>query len=379
MWKLVTAICAALLLVACGGGGGGEVAREEPSQESLTVEQAYARVAEAMTRTGQVYHTVIEGEAKVGEMSHSSASEYWVDAGRDLARVGDTEVIVGGVRYTGGSPIAAERPSNKSPAHRCHGANFVVSALLQCQGENELSSAVEVGQYQDNSAIVLVSDIEISGEDETSKYTQRLYLDRSTFLPLAFEDKGTLESDKVEQLQAQGRYRSDFVSGDSLAQGFFEPASIGYVEKDPLEPLNRPDLGVTVYWLGESFAPGGGLPDLKVAGVEIPSCGPFDASKPTPPGFICGPGYKFILNYRLASDDFGPPVLTIQEWTAADWDAQHVQGDFSRVRIFRFPVTLAFVAAPSMLCGGRPQVCTDSPYDNAAALEVVGAALKPRQ
>ena len=392
--SLVVILPGLILWMAACGGASEEGAGQEQYQDALTVEQVYGQVAEALTRPGEIYHAVIEAEANLGETSQDGTEEYWVDAGRDLARLErssleeeDTSIASAGAVYFGGSPVR-ERLSSKRPADLCHGANSAVSLLLQCKGEDEKASSVEFGRYRDQDALVIKSDVVTEGEDQTIRFTQRLYVDRNTFLPLAVEIEGTYETDVVESLYALGQYRGDFVSLDSLSPDFFDPASIGYVEIDPLQPLDRPDLGVTVYWLGERFSPGGDLPELEVAWVEVPSCS-VGGVKTGPGSLTCGPGYKLILYYRLVGDEFGPPMLGIQEWTAADWEAAQLQGDFSRVRIVSFPETVAFVDAPeTYACGEQPcrgtygcgeEACPDNPFDNPAALEIVAAALRVRQ
>ena len=69
--------------------------------------------------------------------------------------------------------------------------------------------------------------------------------------------------------------------------------------------------GIPLYWPGRTWAPGGKLPALTLQTVQrlTPSPMPF---------------YQEILEYALASDPYGPPVLSIQVWTASDWAATTV-------------------------------------------------------
>jgi hypothetical protein len=76
-------------------------------------------------------------------------------------------------------------------------------------------------------------------------------------------------------------------------------------DSDDLEvPLDRPNLGVPVYWLGREFAPGGSLPPLTLR----------DAWGPIEPGG--GPGWRVELEYAGPE---GAQPIKLGIWQAASW------------------------------------------------------------
>lgn len=84
-----------------------------------------------------------------------------------------------------------------------------------------------------------------------------------------------------------------------------EPASNADTE-DAQAALNRGDLGVSVFWLGETFEPGSGLPVATIA-RSYARLGPGD-----------GPGNNLQIEYDTADGDPGPRLWL---WTPGRWDA----------------------------------------------------------
>ncbi len=312
----VAALVLAPLALACSGDG--EKTPAADVSADLSVEEVYARFTEAITRPGHVYHAVVEVNQEAGPFSYSGTVEHWVDVEGDLARQGSeitygdgntirTQAIVaGGALYR--SP-SEDHPSSRVEARTCHGVSAAVGEILGfCPGYTEESTkTVEAGRYEDQDAILIVTTGTSYGSDETFVFTSNLYLDSDTFLPIALEQTGTVDYGEVESTRGLSRYENDFVPGDSLPDDFFHPASIGYVERDPEEPLRTGDPGITVYWLGRDYPGSEELPPLALALAYLPP------EQPEP--------YRLILDYRLADEEFGPPALELQEWDAEEWDA----------------------------------------------------------
>jgi hypothetical protein len=130
-----------------------------------------------------------------------------------------------------------------------------------------------------------------------------------------------------------------------------------------------------------------------------------------------GPDYKMLISYRLSSDEFGPPVLSLHVWSATDWEAtlQQSRGKNSwdqpcwekkelalpdgRATVFTgegcpeepsepgcragalahvyFPGTVVMVAPTAGYCDASG--CQSNPYNTKEVVEAVAYALKPRQ
>lgn len=167
-------------------------------------------------------------------------------------------------------------------------------------------------EYEGRPAVALINEERqesAAGTPESpnpSKVTTSFYLDRSTFLPLVWLIEGRDDAGRLLG-RAVTTYVNDFVSLGSLPASFFDPASIGYVKKEPVEPaapLDDPNLGVTVYWLGREFAPLGELPPLmlwRAYGLT---------------GHGGGPGNRAMTEYRSAEP--GTAVL-LQLWQLQEW------------------------------------------------------------
>jgi hypothetical protein len=379
------------------------------------VEELYARVAEAITRPGQVYHAVMEVEQEGGPFSYSGTVETWLDTKRDVARqqaeflIGEQAkrsrtIIAGGALYR--SPTE-DQSSSRVEAPRCYGGSASASSVLGCPGPTEESTkAVEAGEYGGKPVIVLVTIGTSSGADETFTFTSRLYLDPETFLPIASETEGTMDYGDVYPLRGESHFRTEFIAADSLPDDFFDPDSIGYVQRDPEEPLRTADPGITVYWLGREYEGSEGLPPLKLAGAYVPE-------RRLPP-------YRLSLEYKLAEDEFGTPALALQEWDAEEWDAflagsrggnwwqnpcfeeRELTLDGRRAVVYlgfetelwrtggacptgpydRF-IAHAYVGSTVVQIEGS-QVCDrdgcrNSPYDSVEGMEAIARALKPRE
>lgn len=312
------AATASTLLAACGNG-----AREEAQQgptpalneANLTVDEVYARFAQAITRPGFIYRVTIDLSYDGAYSFMEGTRTSWIDAGRDLAREEEDTtirsqeqsshdnwslIIANGGQYRPPQPTEGE-PGTRVKAPMCHGANAAVSAVLGCPGPtDDVTEKAEIGKYKGHAVVVLTTDGTVHGEDETIRMTEKLYLDRRTLLPIASETESTVN--ETYDIGCQMTYKNDFVPVTSLPDDFFDPASIGYVETDPEAQLNA-DLGFTVYWLGRSFGGETGLPSLTLTDVGSRSRNPF------------------MLNYRPANDEFGPAILSLDEYDVNGWRA----------------------------------------------------------
>jgi len=342
-WKVLPLLLAmiVLLLGACNGGNDGSqltivCPSKEPSaasadMSSLTLEDVYERMAEAMTCPGYALHVVTTQEWEIiypeyGKLSAALAGNTWIDLPADRAREemrieytarGENRevleereseslrIVLGDAAYT---RDIAEEPTRGHDALKCHGSESAAfSLLLNCftYTEDSVTRFEPDAEYAGRRMPALVTEGQWSGSDETTVFTQSLYLHPDPLLPLVSIMEGAQNGDRP--LRREARYEYEFVLLDSLAQDFFDPAAIGYVEPDPEEKLRGADVGITVYWLGVEFPGAEGLPPLSLRKAY--------PAGPSPPG------YRAVVEYRPADDRFGPPVLDLQEFPRAEWEA----------------------------------------------------------
>jgi hypothetical protein len=386
-----------MLLIAAIGAGCSE--QEEPTvvldKANLTVEEVYARFAEAINRPGSIYQVTIDMDHDGGYFAMEATRRLWVDVGRDLVREeGDGEMrweeetvhyewrsitAGGGVYKHDEQPQDESDPDSKVEARTCHGGSAAVSAVLGCPAWREESTAqVETGKYGKHSAVIVVTTGTRHGEAGKSIFTDRLYLDGSTLLPIAYESEGTLDDSlEVKPFDALWSFNNRFLPERSLSDDFFDPASIGYVEHDPEEPLES-DLGITVYWLGRRFEAGGGLPPLALQDARAP-----DSEEE--------PSYRVTLYYRLAEDEFGPWVIELQEWDLDEWGASSRHSALARYwdRPCRDREEVVFPAGRATIfmefrnegdivepaTPGGTRICPDRPYDRFRALAYLSSTV----
>ncbi|MCH7511809.1 MAG: hypothetical protein IIB19_05545 [Chloroflexi bacterium] len=299
-------LLAALAVAACRGGNGApeEEAVLCPSKTPAAVEsdgelglqEVYDRMAEAIRCPGYALHVTFRFPGP--SMYAPGRSQAWIDLEGNRARMESEtrftldgeefeqwskEIILAEVTYRGGS----NESTRGLRALACHGSdNAAFSVLLGCQGYLEDSTTtVEIGaSFNGKSALVLVTE----GYTGSHEISARLYVDDSTFLPLGVD--------------------IEFVSLDSLPADFFDPASIGYVEKDPEEPLERTDLFVPVYWLGREFEGSGEYPALALEHADAQLRGPT--------------AILAIVNmrYRAEDDEFGYTLVSLALFTPEGWN-----------------------------------------------------------
>ncbi|HXG36086.1 MAG TPA: hypothetical protein VNL15_03875 [Dehalococcoidia bacterium] len=426
--QLALGLLLAPLLVVLACKGDETANNSNVSTEGLSVEEVLARVTSAISRPGQIFHVRGEIKRDAGPYPYRGTIDIWVDAGHDKARwkmeitngdksIIQEQIIAGGARYVQVS--FSDYPAIKGRAATCPGGNSAVSALLNC--EQMKDPRMEQGRFEGKTVVLLVGDVRTSGSDETFTFVRRIYLDAASFLPLAVEEEGTVDYGEIAPLHSLRRYRGEFLEADALPPDFFDPASIGYVERDPEQPLRGAGGATPVYWLGRDFSGGSGLPALTLERVDSAR-----APRPggPPPGARIGPGYEYILHYRLADDEFGPPVLSLQEWPNSAWKAfldQSRGGNWwDNPCVQRKDLSLAESTAtifpgardtrvpegerPSIVCSPQPpnlflahvylpetvvfvtassacdpdSGCKESPYNSEQAMDLVARALKRR-
>ncbi|KKK62574.1 hypothetical protein LCGC14_3002960, partial [marine sediment metagenome] len=140
-------------VVATGGPAGEDRELTPADLSDLTLEEAYARIEEAITRPGFVLHSTIEamGPDDAGEMTPYYTKEFWIDAdlrtlreefrldpGRDSYDIAEEglAIVAGDYIYLPDDPGEALRFEVE---HFCPGSrDAILSRLLEC-GESQVS------------------------------------------------------------------------------------------------------------------------------------------------------------------------------------------------------------------------------------------------
>jgi hypothetical protein len=245
---------------------------------NVTVDQAYARMTQAMTREGQVLHTRVHLSSEQGsdrELRPYSTTELWIDTAAGALReefrldpsvdaydvaTKSTLIVVDRYVFAPDSPDKALRsdvkffcPQNSDP---------LISYLLEC-GELPLQqesaatrTRFDAGrEYKGHPAAALV--FELDGEVFQGTFTT--YVDPVTFLPMARTAEPTSGGGFPRSV---AEYEHEFVDAASRDPSLFDPHSIGYGAKDAQATLDAIAKDVPVHWLGEEFNPGGSWPEL---------------------------------------------------------------------------------------------------------------------
>jgi hypothetical protein len=280
---------------------------------ALSVADVYRLTQQELRTHDGIYLAEIEAASDFGPFSSSGTIKRWVDVRRDVAREesvlapwgSSTMITTRDGRYW--RDTAGRITTSPARYWTCNGAGIAASALLGCPGPTERSSAeVRQGVYEGRPAIVLVTTGNVSGSDETYTFTRRLYLDATTYLPLALEGDGQFDFGQVVPAHERYRFQHRFVPSDALATDLFDPASIGYAAADPVQTLDRASTDLHVYWLGREFSGSLGLPALVLSKIDAPEH---------------GPGYRYLLYYAARDDPYAPPIVTLQLWPRTTWDA----------------------------------------------------------
>jgi hypothetical protein len=260
------------------------------------------------------------------------------------------------------------------PPPVCHGASVAASVVLGCPSPaGQSNTTVELGAYLGRPAVVLVTTGTVEGSDERTSSTKLLYLDPDTFLPIGSEEEGSVDYGPTVPVQAHSTYRSGFIAKDAVPPDFFAPASIGW--QGVMAPLDQAhNLGITPYWLGDRFDPGGGLPAIVPSDVEVTQRNPHSSS------------YVFSLTYGLEDNRFGRPAFTMWEWEQSDYEAGsgpaqqaswNVNYPCHQQETISLPggqatITRAFRSPPEPAPSGTPQRCPDRPFDQFFTVVTLG-------
>jgi hypothetical protein len=158
----------------------------------------------------------------------------------------------------------------------------------------------------------LLTEGDLPSHDWTSPFTNTLYVDPDTWLPIADESHSEIpeSDDRSFELEYFTVYKSEFIPRSSLADDFFQPSALGYVARDPEAALKNEDPGIPVYWLGTTFDRRGKLPTL-----QLERSGVFADRDPRLPKL-----YLVTMDYVNAADEHGPPLIGMQEWSTAGWE-----------------------------------------------------------
>lgn len=307
---MLSAALTSLLFVACGEG----ISSTSLVQRPESVQEVYANMLDAIDQPGKVLHTRMTYRTNSPISADSYSSELWLDPANGRARQAvefDGRQTAGIIDGHGSYLVEDDGNSRAVEALTCRESDSpVLSTLVGCASYIE-ESQTRVGttsSYRGRAVVTLVTDAESSGSDETFMFTDHLYVDANTWLPVALEREGTVDTGELRDFTTNVQYEHEWLDRSSLAGDFFELASIGYVEHDPADDLAQA-FDVDVYWLGKEFDPGdGSLPALVLRGAA-----PYRA-----PGGLTM--YRASLAYRSANDEFGPPMVGLQEWRRDEWD-----------------------------------------------------------
>lgn len=237
---------------------------------SALVAKLYAMSAESIRRG--VYHATITVRKKGPGFSPGLSDgtyDQWVDVARDTAKTTGPEEALLVVGKTQWSKDSHQR------AVGCHGASPAASLVLGCPGPLESSTAsASPDRHQGKSAISIRTVGAFLASDWTTKFRRTLWVDPHTALPIAADTSGTYDEGQPKSFAVHTTWTHEFIERTSLPRDFFSPESVGYRAGQRLRvlPANLP-----VYWLGDQFDPGAGLPTLSSLSVEVGDGSLYDA------------------------------------------------------------------------------------------------------
>lgn len=230
------------------------------TEEADEADNAYQAISAAVSREGQILHTTVSSEQDNGA---PYTIEMWVD-GQDGAiryrvppNTNDpdatpretTVIIANGLSYIRESDGAAV----KEEAQHCQDVEPWLSALILCDPAAQYTT--EDGTWVNEPAIVLIGErtvviptpepnlvtprateqsepissppsipTEVLGGVET--FVSRLYLDYTTYLPIAWTSQQTLNGEEVSLTQLN--FEHEFLPRSEDLLALFDPTSIGY-------------------------------------------------------------------------------------------------------------------------------------------------------
>lgn len=309
-----------------GAGIGEPLTTVEP--EVPTIEAIYALLAQTLADEQGILHSTITTTVDAEMSSYSGTVEQWVDAARNVVRstttINMTEAQVHSrfdvtrIMTHNGNHAVYREPDQRmdvSPPQTCFAATVAVAAVLECPRSPESSTTtVAHGKRSGRSALILVTEGEIHGSDETETFIERLYLDAETALPIAQETDGMLGNPPSSPFTAQITWQHEFIAQDAVPADFFDVSALAEEQLDAL-PEELP-----VYWFGAQFAP---MPAS--APLELSTAGTPDPELAEDTYMVDG-AYDVLLTYRMA-DAVPPPVgeswstVIVKQWSRATWNA----------------------------------------------------------
>jgi hypothetical protein len=313
-----------------------------------------------MAQPGMVFHSIVTTERRQGELAIRQTHEIWIDVPRNLARVevatafaasGEntrlaTWIIDDGAWYQ--SPV--DGPAIKREALACRDApSAAMSLITGCQSfaEDMRVSAGTSTQLNGRTALPLVFRGVIQGSGERTEFTETLWIDDGSGLPIERETSGVIAGERVESLEAHTRFESDFIRAEALPSDFFAPASIGYAGRDAAAPM----AGFGLAWPGRTIGADSELPALELATAYVPV-----ESAATP-------GYAAELTYTAAGTEFAVPELVLEIWDTAARGGRP-RGPVNAVRVVTAGNTVVVIrAAPG------------SAWDSEAGVRVIATSL----
>lgn len=343
-------VAVGIVLAACGDSNGGRSFGEggpcpnktPPAAQSdgeMTVEELTDLVAEAMTCPGHAIHLQSEVDYQTGDFGVIFEIDIWLDIENNMARTEsvwraasgealreaeeaglaedaerrDMVIIHVDARYTGTELIGYPDDENEIPPAKrrppnCHGPGLeALGSIILCEGplDDWETTVVRNVSFENSGAIALLTEGESSDSDSAWTVESWLYFDADSLLPLGGvnESTGIIGGVSFDIITS---YENGFVSLDSLPADFFDPASIGYVEKDPEEPLDSAEIAV--YWLGSTFEGGGEYPALELDFASV-------RQRAQTPEF----GFIAELTYRPANDEFAYTAVRMGLYPPASW------------------------------------------------------------
>jgi|CXWL01.1.fsa_nt_gi hypothetical protein len=317
----------------CATARGGSDGTNDVGQGSR-LSSIHERMTAAMTREGEIYHPVITSVASQGSLTITTTTELWIDTAGGRARANTVaqfsptnsksiEVVLDGERWYQtvefGETLLREATACRDAA------SVTLSLMLGChtRDERNLTVPVEDQTFGGRPAVALVTFAQVVGAQEAASYTDTLFVDAATYLPIAAQSGGTLRPHPgaagVEVRSGQfTTYVHGFVDIDSVAAEVFDPTDIGYAETDPVTPLLKPSPDFTYYWLGADVDRQG-LPRLVLRDTFIADTTERPALR-----------YRAVLKYRAEADEFSDTLVELQEWRRDEWDFLATNGLLQR-------------------------------------------------
>lgn len=305
---LAIALLLALAAVRAPSGAGAPVT-------PLTLDATYASMRDALTREGRVARITIETDAVLGAQAYRQSTKILLDARAGIAR---SDVATS---YAA-APAAPQRhttivtdtaatlledgkaPLQRAP-HRCRNApSAALSLLLGCRGAVEREQSVRLAaglHYEGTAAVAIVSESELHGRDGVMRFIDTLYIDATTFLPLALRSDGRGDTTSA----ATARYSVDFIDAIPEAVALFTPPAS--TQDDAATELLLAAIPGG-YWLGRDFRVADDQPALALQAVFVAEAGALPYA-----------GARARIVYRASDDARAPDALTLQIWDAAAW------------------------------------------------------------